>query len=135
MNHTRTILPTYDPFTPPGQYPADVRAQSVGKYSLIALSPVVAAVKGLGDDPPAVDPAAAAASPALVAPAAMTPAGVAWTAMFLGVVAALSYTAGTAMSPTRQESSTWGWIGVPVGLFTGVVGLGVMGAVANSKKG
>jgi len=45
----------------------------------------------------------------------------------------LSYQAGKAMSPTTAGEKTWGWVGVPVGLFTGTLGLGIMGAVSNSK--
>ena len=127
---TQSILPHFRVFTPPAP-----PMSGIGKYGLLALSPVVAAVKGLGDDAPAVDPASAAMSvPAAVATPPAGAADVAWTALFLGVVAAVSYSAGKAMAPTRADGSTWGWIGVPVGLFTGVIGLGVMGAVSNARK-
>lgn len=61
----------------------------------------------------------------------------------LGVIAvglivatgALSYQAGKAMAPSKIDAKTWGWIGVPVGLFTGPWGLGVMGIISNSKTG
>ncbi len=45
----------------------------------------------------------------------------------------LSYQAGKAMSPTKAGEKTWGWVGVPVGMFTGAFGLGIMGAVSNRK--
>jgi len=132
---TRTILPTYNVFTPPAP-----PMSGVGKYSLFALSPIVAAVKGLGDDaaPSAVAPTIPLPTPGIPgAPpsAVMGPGDVVWTLMFLGVVGAVSYSAGKAMAPSREDRSTWGWIGVPVGLFGGVIGLGVMGAVSNGKKG
>jgi hypothetical protein len=65
----------------------------------------------------------------------MTSADMAWMLAILGVAGALSYQAGKAIAPSRQDATTWGWIGVPVGLFTGVLGLGVMGIVANKRKG
>ena len=46
----------------------------------------------------------------------------------------LSYQAGKAMAPNRAGAKTWGWIGVPVGLFTGAPGLGVMGWVSNASR-
>lgn len=50
------------------------------------------------------------------------------------VSGALSYQAGKAMAPNKQSASTWGWAGVPVGMLTGSIGLGVMGIISNSKK-
>ena len=128
---TQSILPHFRIFTPPEQ-----PMSGIGKYGLLALSPVVAAVKGLGDDAPApaTDPTAPMMAPVMT-PVPAKAADVAWTAIFLGVVAAVSYSAGKAMAPSREDRSTWGWIGVPVGLFGGVIGLGVMGAVSNGKKG
>jgi hypothetical protein len=46
----------------------------------------------------------------------------------------LSYQAGKAMAPRSSSEKLWGWIGVPVGLFTGTLGLGIMGIVSNRKK-
>ena len=54
---------------------------------------------------------------------------------FIAVTGALSYQAGKAMAPNSKAGDTWGWIGVPVGIFTGPWGLGVMGIVSNSRKG
>lgn len=54
---------------------------------------------------------------------------------FIVVTGALSYQAGKAMAPTSKNKSTWGWVGVPVGMLTGPWGLGVMGIVSNSRKG
>lgn len=46
----------------------------------------------------------------------------------------LSYKAGAAMAPNRGARKSWGWTAVPVGLLTGVYGLGTMGAVSLSKR-
>lgn len=48
-------------------------------------------------------------------------------------VGALSYQAGKAMTPAGSKKKTWGWVGVPVGLFTGPIGLGVMGWISNKR--
>lgn len=53
---------------------------------------------------------------------------------FVVVTGALSYQAGKAMAPTSKNRSTWGWVGVPVGMLTGPWGLGVMGIVSNSSR-
>lgn len=53
---------------------------------------------------------------------------------YIAVTGALSYQAGKAMSPNSKDRSTWGWLGVPIGIFTGPWGLGVMGIVSNSRK-
>lgn len=61
-------------------------------------------------------------------------------AIFIGVLAVsgfLSYQAGKAMAPSGSDSKKekiWGWVGIPVGLLTGVVGIGIMGAVSNYKE-
>lgn len=55
----------------------------------------------------------------------------------VGVVAAtgaLCYQAGKAMAPNKGERKTWGWVGVPVGLLGGPIGLGVMGVISNSQR-
>lgn len=54
--------------------------------------------------------------------------------LFIIVTGALSYQAGKAMAPNRKKASTWGWVGVPVGVLTGPWGLGVMGIVSNSSR-
>lgn len=46
----------------------------------------------------------------------------------------LSYQAGKAMAPRSSDEKLWGWIGVPVGLLTGTLGLGIMGIVSNRSK-
>jgi len=48
---------------------------------------------------------------------------------------ALSYQAGKAMAPKKSSENSWGWVAVPLGLFMPLgMGLGIMGAVANSGK-
>jgi len=54
-------------------------------------------------------------------------------AFFALAIAALSYQAGKAMAPSSSKEKLWGWIGVPVGLATGPIGLGIMGLVSNKK--
>jgi hypothetical protein len=132
MNDERSILPTFDVFSAPNgpTYAPQPGADGLGKLRLFALSPVVAAVKGLGDDAAP----SAALSPTGVAGPVSAPSFLGLAAI-LGIVGVLSYQAGKAIAPSRSDSTTWGWIGVPVGLFTGVVGLGVMGAVSNHRKG
>jgi hypothetical protein len=143
MNN-QSILPRFDVFAPPtaangmGAYATPARrpvaAQSgLGMSRMFALSPVVAAMKGLG----AADATApAGAGPGFYAEFSRAEAG-AWLYILAIVAAAgaLSYQAGKAMAPSGGDKSTWGLIGVPVGLFTGVIGLGFMGLVANQKKG
>lgn len=53
----------------------------------------------------------------------------------LCIVGALGYQAGSAMAPDRRDEKLWGWIGVPLGMFTGTIGLGIMGAASNMKRG
>jgi hypothetical protein len=45
----------------------------------------------------------------------------------------LSYQIGKAMAPSGASKKNWAWTAVPVGMFTGTLGLGIMGWVANSK--
>ena len=138
MSNMQSILPNFDVFTaaaitrPPRGMITEAAAGTgltgLGKSRLFALSPVVAAMKGLGDD--------ASSAPSVSPPAVSVTGGdVIWTVAILGVAGALCYQAGKAIAPSRQDAPTWGWIGVPVGLFTGVLGLGIMGVVANHRKG
>jgi hypothetical protein len=131
--NTRSILPDFDVFTAPGvQVPpgamteAAAGTQGLGKSRLFALSPVVAAMKGLGDD--AVLPAAPGVD------TKVTGSDLVWTVALLSLAGALCYQAGKAIAPSKQDATTWGWIAVPTGLFTGVVGLGVMGFLANRRR-
>jgi hypothetical protein len=52
----------------------------------------------------------------------------------LALAGFLSYQAGKAMTPPGKSKKTWGWVGVPVGMFTGAPGLGIMGWVSNAKR-
>lgn len=49
------------------------------------------------------------------------------------LVGGLSYQAGKAMQPSGSKN--WGMWGAFWGVMAGPIGLGIMGAVANSKKG
>lgn len=53
--------------------------------------------------------------------------------LLIGVTAVLSYYAGAAMAPSPSGRKTWGIVGIPVGMFTGAWGLGVMGIVAGRR--
>jgi hypothetical protein len=109
---------------------------------LVAISPAAAAlhaVRGLGTDPlpdPSLPPPP---------PPAGTTAAQQWADQNKGAALAigygllvlfgwLSYQAGSAMAPSAASKSTWGWVGVPVGILTGPIGLGIMGIVSNRKK-
>lgn len=132
MSNVRSILPNFDAFAPgalPLQSNLQQAAAGLGKSRFFALSPVFAAVKGLGADDPVL--------PGVSAPSnqKMDAGDMVWAFAILGVAGALCYQAGKAIAPSRQDATTWGWIGVPVGLFTGVLGLGVMGVVSNHRKG
>ncbi len=81
---------------------------------------------GLGEDPLDTGAGVAAGVGAGV--------GIAMIVGFLAVAGFLSYQAGKAMAPPGGSKKTWGWVGVPVGMFTGAPGLGVMGWVSNSKR-
>lgn len=50
--------------------------------------------------------------------------------LLIAVTAAFSYYAGAAMAPRPTDKNTWGLVGIPVGLFTGAWGLGIMGIVS-----
>lgn len=50
--------------------------------------------------------------------------------LLIAVTAAFSYYAGAAMAPSPSAKNTWGLVGMPVGLFTGAWGLGIMGIVS-----
>lgn len=52
----------------------------------------------------------------------------------LCVFGALSYETGKAMAPNNSKAKKWGWIGVPVGMITGPVGLGIMGIISNAEQ-
>lgn len=53
--------------------------------------------------------------------------------LILGAGGWLSYQAGEAMAPRPSDAKKWGWIGVPVGLLTGTLGLGIMGWVSQRR--
>lgn len=93
------------------------------------VSPI-AGLRGLGDDAAPVDPAAAPAAP-LPAPSTGR---LVVSFLLLGGIGYLSYQVGAAISPSAAKRSTWGWIGVPAGILTGPIGLGVMALVSNYQR-
>jgi hypothetical protein len=125
----QSILPRYAPAAGLGA------CQSVGAVDWLA-SPALATIRmaknpacnGLGQVTD-VDEYGAGAAGAL--------AGGTMLVVFVGLTVLagfLSYQAGKAMTPPGSKKTTWGWIGVPVGMFTGASGLGVMGWVSNARK-
>lgn len=129
--HQQSILPNFNVFeNPPPQ-----------TMPLVGRPPKQAAA-GLGIIPPGlalVSPVAAAAqivqqrrqTQGVGQLGGMLGGFVVW-AVVLGAGGWLSYQAGKAMAPSGKDK-TWGWIGVPVGLLTGTLGLGVMGFISNRK--
>lgn len=128
MFHQQSILPEYDVFAEPPQ-----TLPQFGRPPLQA---------------PSVDPRMALVSPAVAAyqmaqgtsVRGLGQAGGAGTGMSLGVAIIvllaggyLGYQAGKAMTPSGSSEKTWGWVGVPVGMFTGTLGLGIMGMVSNAR--
>jgi hypothetical protein len=138
MDTFQSILPEFDVFQPPpapqappgGQMLGAARAGKAAKY---LMSPGGAMLAGLGDD-------TTAAMPGVVPANAMSNGAASAGSMVLGLlflagVGYLSYEVGVAMTPSGSNKLTWGLIGVPLGIFTGPVGLGVMALVANHRKG
>jgi hypothetical protein len=54
--------------------------------------------------------------------------------LIIALSAAGGYFAGAAMAPERKNKTTYGVVGSVLGIFTGPIGLGVLGLVALSKK-
>lgn len=54
-------------------------------------------------------------------------------ALIFAVQGALYYQAGKAMQPRGSEN--WGWWGALWGVMGGPIGIGIMGIIANKKKG
>jgi len=67
-------------------------------------------------------------------PSAPTTLGIVLAVGLIAGVGWLSYQAGSAMAPRPSSRKTWGMVGIPLGLFTGPLGLGIMGAVSNQGK-
>ncbi len=55
-------------------------------------------------------------------------------ALLLGVTCVFSYYVGTAVAPTEKSKKMWGLVGIPVGVFGGAWGLGIMAIVALRRK-
>ena len=55
-------------------------------------------------------------------------------AALLALQGLLSYQIGKAIAPSGASAKKWAWIGVPVGMFTGTLGLGIMAVVSTQKE-
>jgi len=96
-------------------------------FADVLSSPAASAIRvlrGVGQDAP----------PGGGGGAAVTGATLVFAAVLLGAGGFLSYQIGKAMVPSGSSEKTWAWAAVPVGLFTGVLGLGIMGIVSNAKE-
>lgn len=137
MNAYQSILPHFDIFTAPGPVRAPPGGQMLGvqgggrRAASFLMNPGLHAMRGLGQDAPTPAPVMPPGVPA--APAREIPV---WAAfLLLGAVGYFSYEIGSAMTPSGSKKTTWGLIGIPVGLFTGPLGLGVMAISSNHFVG
>lgn len=144
----QSILPQFDVFAnPPAQtMPMVGRPPKAGQHMPGEVSPRGPSGFGLG----IVSPTLALVSPVAAAAQAMRQqqqharmqgmgqtggllGGMLIWVLLLGAGGWLSYQAGEAMAPSPSDAKKWGWIGVPVGLLTGTLGLGIMGWVSQRK--
>ena len=102
--------------------------QATAGASLVPVSPLLAVSRGMRPAP--VRGVGYDMTTTSMAPSISAGVGI----VLLGLSAALSYYAGAAMTPSGGKKTTWGIVGIPVGLLTGPIGLGVMGIVAMKKK-
>ena len=128
----QSILPNFDVFTPRGPVRNPPGGQMLGvtprRAASFMLNPGMAAMRGLGEDAPAAPPAPVMPG----APAADKEKIPGWLAVtVIGAVGFLSYEIGSAMAPSGGKKTTWGLWGIPVGLFTGPLGLGAMAILSN----
>jgi hypothetical protein len=128
MTHYQSILPEFDVFKAPGPVRAPPGGQMLGRVPTRAaefiLNPGLTAMRGLGQDETAP----------IAPPAAMAPTREIGTVAAIGVIAvvgAIGYQIGKAMTPSGGKEMTWALVGIPVTLFTGPLGLGVMALYAN----
>jgi hypothetical protein len=128
MDHHQSILPTFDVFQPgpPVRHPppgGQMLGAAPRRAARFVASPAAAMLSGFGQEAPPIP------QPTMPVVESAMPMGIAL--VVLGVVGYLSYEVGSAMAPSGGKRSTWGLIGIPVGLFTGPIGLGVMAIVSN----
>ncbi len=128
MSHYQSILPEFDVFKAPGPVRAPPGGQMLGRVPTRAaefiLNPGLTAMRGLGQDETAPP----------IAPAAALPTREIGTVAAIGIIAvvgAIGYQIGKAMTPSGGKEMTWALVGIPVTLFTGPLGLGVMALYAN----
>lgn len=126
----QSILPEFDVFRSPGPVREPPGGQMLGsvkprRAASFILNPGVAAMRGLGQaETPDAPP-----SPVMPPEPKKIPV---WAAVgILGLIGYLGYEIGSAMTPSGSKKTTWGLIGIPVTLFTGPLGLGVMAITRN----
>jgi hypothetical protein len=131
----QSILPVFDPFEAPPRVQAPPEGQMLGGVSgrghraaKFVMSPAAAMLSGTGQTD-ALSPV-----PAPPLPVVDRSMNVGWALVVLGVVGYLSYEVGTAMTPPGSKKTNWGLLGIPVGIFTGPIGLGVMAIVSNHGR-
>lgn len=129
MSTYQSILPEFDVFKAPGPVTAPPGGQMLGRVPTRAaefvLNPGLTAMRGLGADEapaPGVMPVSVATNREIGTIAAVG---------IIAVVGAIGYQIGKAMTPSGGKETTWALIGIPVTLFTGPIGLGVMALYAN----
>jgi len=134
MSHYQSILPEFDVFKAPGPVRAPPGGQMLGRVPTRAaefiLNPGLTAMRGLGQDETA-PPIAPAADQAAHWRSPTRDIGTVAAIGVIAVVGAIGYQIGKAMTPSGGKEMTWALVGVPVTLFTGPLGLGVMALYAN----
>lgn len=135
QGHYQSILPNFEPLTAPGPIQAPPGGQMLGSLSKKAsflMNPGLHALRGLGQDtPPLPSDVPQPEIPPEALDRTISPVvGV----IILGVLGFLSYEIGSAMTPSGSKKQTWGLVGIPVGVLTGPIGLGIMGIVSNHRR-
>lgn len=143
-----SILPHFDVFTAAPGPQAPPGGQMLGRVPMrraasFMMNPGLHAMRGIGQDTPPLpapgvpQPAIPPPGPGGTAPHWSMPTANDWTmptwaaVLVVGAVGVLSYQIGKAMTPSGHKPMTWGLIAIPLGLFTGPLGLGGMAVYAN----
>jgi len=140
MDHYQSILPEFDIFSSPGPVREPPGGQMLGsltprRAAAFLASPGMAALRGLGVETPDAPEPVMPGPAAPAAPAEDKSMPVLVALGILGVFGYLSYEIGVAVAPSGSNKRTWGFIGIPVGILSGPLGLGVMAIVSNHGKG
>lgn len=141
MSHYQSILPEFDVFSSPGPVREPPGGQMLGGTGVRAASflmnPGFSAMRGLGQSTEA--PASPCPPGGKLDPVTGqcvgfgAPEKISTLAAFaiIGVVGALGYQVGKAMTPSGSKETTWGLVGIPLTIFGGPLGLGAMALYAN----